>query len=50
MSPIKVLVTDQWGTFAHFLVRFCAVVGGCFALTGMLDRWIHRIVSLAKEG
>ena len=35
MSPISVTITETRKSFAHLLVRFCAVVGGVFAVTGM---------------
>lgn len=34
MSPISVTITETRKSFAHLLVRFCAVVGGVFAVTG----------------
>ena len=36
LSPIMVAVKDGRGGLAHLLVRICAVVGGVFAVTGML--------------
>ncbi|CAL5218347.1 g7 [Coccomyxa viridis] len=45
MSPISVTITETRKSFAHLLVRFCAVVGGVFAVTGMLDRWVHKLVT-----
>ena len=35
MSPISVTITETRKSFAHLLVRFCAVVGGVFAVSGM---------------
>lgn len=34
LAPITVTVRDTRGSFSHFLVRTCAVVGGVFAVTG----------------
>jgi hypothetical protein len=45
MSPITVTITSRPRSVAHLLVRFCAVVGGEFAVTGLLDRWVHRLVT-----
>lgn len=36
ISPISVTITETRQSFAHLLVRFCAVVGGVFAVTGVL--------------
>ncbi|BDA44520.1 Endoplasmic reticulum-Golgi intermediate compartment protein [Coccomyxa sp. Obi] len=44
-APISVTITQTRKSFAHLLTRLCAVIGGVFAVTGMLDRWVHRIVT-----
>ncbi|XP_078428762.1 endoplasmic reticulum vesicle transporter protein [Wolffia australiana] len=44
LSPITVTIKEQRRSFLHFLTRLCAVLGGTFALTGMLDRWMYRLV------
>eukprot|EP00232_Nephroselmis_pyriformis_P005776 CAMPEP_0182908472 /NCGR_PEP_ID=MMETSP0034_2-20130328/35229_1 /TAXON_ID=156128 /ORGANISM="Nephroselmis pyriformis, Strain CCMP717" /LENGTH=203 /DNA_ID=CAMNT_0025044653 /DNA_START=3 /DNA_END=611 /DNA_ORIENTATION=- len=44
LSPITVSITEKKRAVAHFLTRICAVVGGVFAVTGMLDKWVHGIV------
>ncbi|XP_024522703.1 probable endoplasmic reticulum-Golgi intermediate compartment protein 3 isoform X2 [Selaginella moellendorffii] len=44
LSPITVLIKEERRSFGHLLTRFCAIVGGTFSLTGMLDRWIYRLV------
>ena len=36
LAPITVTIRDTRGSFSHFLVRTCAVVGGVFAVTGEL--------------
>jgi len=49
LSPITVEISDAPKSLGHFLTRVCAVVGGVFAVTGMLDRWIHRAVNLINK-
>eukprot|EP01026_Neomeris_dumetosa_P002292 TRINITY_DN10613_c0_g1_i5.p2 TRINITY_DN10613_c0_g1~~TRINITY_DN10613_c0_g1_i5.p2 ORF type:complete len:209 (+),score=27.13 TRINITY_DN10613_c0_g1_i5:121-747(+) len=44
MSSIEVHIRDEQYSFPQFLVKICAVVGGCFALSGMLDRYLHAIL------
>tara|TARA_B110000977_G_scaffold165743_2_gene213184 strand:+ start:14114 stop:15247 length:1134 start_codon:yes stop_codon:yes gene_type:complete len=44
LSPVVMEISDAHVSFGHFLARVCAVVGGVFAVTGMVDRWIHRWV------
>ena len=39
LSPISVTITETRTSFAHLLVRVCAVVGGVFAVTGMPLCW-----------
>ncbi|KAK9834322.1 hypothetical protein WJX81_007031 [Elliptochloris bilobata] len=46
ISPISVSIARTRRSLAHLLVRCCAVVGGVFAVTGMIDRWVHRLVQL----
>jgi hypothetical protein len=33
----------------RLLVRLCAVVGGAFALTGLLDKLVHRAVAAVHK-
>jgi len=44
LSPITVTIKEEKRSFLHFITRLCAVLGGTFAVTGMLDRWMFRIV------
>ncbi|XP_026383284.1 endoplasmic reticulum-Golgi intermediate compartment protein 3-like [Papaver somniferum] len=44
LSPITVTIREERRSFLHFITRLCAVLGGTFALTGMLDRWMYRIL------
>ncbi|KAL9143951.1 hypothetical protein ABFS82_14G267700 [Erythranthe guttata] len=44
LSPITVTIREERRSFLHFITRLCAVLGGTFALTGMLDRWMYRFI------
>ncbi|KAB2055889.1 hypothetical protein ES319_A11G068000v1 [Gossypium barbadense] len=44
LSPITVAIKEERRSFLHFITRLCAVLGGTFALTGMLDRWMYRLI------
>ncbi|KAG0597397.1 hypothetical protein M758_UG335000 [Ceratodon purpureus] len=46
LSPIVVTITEHKRNFGHFITRLCAVLGGTFALTGMLDKWMFRIIEV----
>lgn len=45
-SPITVAISERRRSFLHFLTRMSAVVGGMFAVTGMLDRLIYGITNM----
>jgi hypothetical protein len=49
ISPISVKIREERRHFGHFLTRICAVIGGTFAVTGMLDRWIYGLVELVMS-
>ncbi|GJP41144.1 hypothetical protein CLOM_g828 [Closterium sp. NIES-68] len=49
LSPIAVSITESHRSFFHFLTRLCAVLGGTFALTGMLDRWVYSLLQLVNR-
>ncbi|KAG1664119.1 hypothetical protein FOA52_011942 [Chlamydomonas sp. UWO 241] len=49
ISPIVVTVNDSPTTTLHFVVRLCAVVGGVFAVTRMMDRWVHWAVKAVTQ-
>ncbi|XP_041007243.1 endoplasmic reticulum-Golgi intermediate compartment protein 3 isoform X4 [Juglans microcarpa x Juglans regia] len=44
LSPITVTIREERRSFLHLITRLCAVLGGTFALTGMLDRWMYRLL------
>ncbi|KAI3917204.1 hypothetical protein MKW92_041776 [Papaver armeniacum] len=42
LSPIKVTFTEQHVSFLHFLTNICAIVGGMFTVSGILDSFIYH--------
>ncbi|XP_049349559.1 uncharacterized protein LOC125814145 [Solanum verrucosum] len=42
LSPIKVTFTEQHVSFLHFLTNVCAIVGGVFTVSGILDSFIYH--------
>ncbi|CAK9229104.1 unnamed protein product [Sphagnum troendelagicum] len=48
LSPITVTIKEHRRNFGHFLTRLCAVLGGTFAVTGMLDRWMYRLIEFVS--
>ncbi|CAL1372436.1 unnamed protein product [Linum trigynum] len=49
LSPITVTIKEEKHSFLHFITRLCAVLGGTFAVTGMLDRWMFRIMEAVTK-
>jgi len=50
-TPFEVKVSKFKKSFTHFLTECCAILGGIFAFTGMLDNFSYRInKSMAKSG
>lgn len=42
LSPITVKYWQYKEDFVHFFVQICAIIGGVFAMTGLLDSVIHK--------
>ncbi|XP_021639142.2 uncharacterized protein LOC110634443 isoform X2 [Hevea brasiliensis] len=42
LSPIKVTFTEEHLSFLHFLTNVCAIVGGVFTVSGILDSFIYH--------
>lgn len=42
LSPIKVRYSERATPFLHFLTNVCAIVGGIFTVTGMVDSFIYH--------
>ncbi|GAB2242841.1 hypothetical protein Droror1_Dr00019616 [Drosera rotundifolia] len=49
LSPITVTIKEERRSFLHFITRLCAVLGGTFALTGMLDCWMYRLLEAVMK-
>lgn len=49
LSPITVTIREERRNFLHFITRLCAVLGGTFALTGMLDKWMYRFLEAVMK-
>ncbi|KAI8476232.1 MAG: endoplasmic reticulum vesicle transporter-domain-containing protein [Monoraphidium minutum] len=42
LSPIKVHIVEGRASFLHYLTNLCAIVGGVFAVSGLLDGAVHQ--------
>ncbi len=45
MSPITVEYRIYKENFLHFLIQLCAIIGGIFSVTGIIDALIHSSVA-----
>jgi len=43
LSPIMVHIKEQNRSFTHFLVSICAIVGGVFTVSGLLDAMLFNL-------
>ncbi|KAG9451546.1 hypothetical protein H6P81_011511 [Aristolochia fimbriata] len=42
LSPIQVTFTEQHVSFLHFLTNVCAIVGGVFTVSGIIDSFVYH--------
>ncbi|KAL1547018.1 endoplasmic reticulum-Golgi intermediate compartment protein 3-like [Salvia divinorum] len=52
LSPIKVTFTETHVSFLHFLTNVCAIIGGIFTVSGIVDSFIyhgHRAIKKKME-
>lgn len=42
LSPIKVTFLEGYVSFLHFLTNVCAIVGGIFTVSGILDAFVYH--------
>ena len=45
LSPMQVFVTEETKSFASFLTQICAIIGGVFTVTGLIDGLVYHGVS-----
>ncbi|CAA2994484.1 endoplasmic reticulum-Golgi intermediate compartment 3-like [Olea europaea subsp. europaea] len=42
LSPIKVTFTEMHVSFLHFLTNLCAIIGGVFTVSGIIDSFVYH--------
>jgi len=42
LSPIKVKFTEKRMSFLHFITNVCAIVGGIFTVSGIIDAFVYH--------
>ena len=54
LSPISVKYWQYKENIFHFIIQLCAIIGGIFSVTGIIDALIHKSVLVllrkASEG
>ncbi|KAL1540496.1 endoplasmic reticulum-Golgi intermediate compartment protein 3-like [Salvia divinorum] len=52
LSPIKVTFTETHVSFLHFITNVCAIIGGIFTVSGIVDSFVyhgHRAIKKKME-
>mmetsp|Transcript_40623 Transcript_40623/g.90320 ORF Transcript_40623/g.90320 Transcript_40623/m.90320 type:complete len:388 (-) Transcript_40623:87-1250(-) len=49
LSPIKVTVKETQSSFLHFLTSVCAIVGGVFTVSGIVDAFVYQSERLIRK-
>ncbi|KAI0495483.1 hypothetical protein KFK09_021784 [Dendrobium nobile] len=49
LSPIKVIFTEGHVPFLHFLTNVCAIVGGIFTVSGIVDAFVYHSQKAIKK-
>lgn len=49
LSPIKVRIVERSSSFLSFLTSVCAIVGGVFTVSGIVDAFIYTSTRLIKK-
>lgn len=49
ISPILVRIVQYKQKFFHFFIQICAIVGGIYTVTGILDSLIHKMFTSEKK-
>ena len=45
ISPVTVKTQQYKENIYHFLIQICAIIGGIFTVTGIIDSLVHESVS-----
>ena len=47
--PKKIIVREKPRAWYHFVTTLCAVLGGVFTVTGILDGILHNTLKVARK-
>ena len=49
ISPVMVVVNEETQSFASFVTKICAVIGGIYTVIGLVDNTIYHTGSALKK-
>ena len=49
LSPIMVKFNEQRKSFIHFITQLCAILGGVFTVSSMIDRLMYAGINAVKK-
>ncbi|KAL7131008.1 hypothetical protein ABFS83_13G170400 [Erythranthe nasuta] len=49
LSPMQVLITENYKSFSHFITNVCAIIGGVFTVAGIVDSILHNTIRMMKK-
>jgi hypothetical protein len=49
LSPIKIRYTVYYDTWTTFLVEICAIIGGLFVVTGIIESVLRNGLSIVSH-
>ena len=49
ISPMEVVVREERESFAAFLTQICAIIGGVFTVTGLVDGLVYHGADLVSR-
>lgn len=49
LSPMQILIKENYRSFSHFITNLCAIVGGVFTVAGIIDAMLHTAHTAIKK-
>ncbi len=46
---MQVKITEARSSFMHFLTNMCAIIGGVFTISGLLDAFVYTSEKLIRK-
>jgi hypothetical protein len=49
LAVLQVRIQEQKSSFLHFLTNVCAIVGGIFAVSGLIDGTVYQAEQVIRK-